>query len=96
MNFLFHQLLFQCLGTIVRTITASDEDDPNREYGRIEYSLMPSGDSDSFLIDPSTGQITTAAILDREVKDTYKIQIEVKMFICLCFKAILNQSKPSA
>ena len=56
---------------------------------------MPSGDSDSFLIDPSTGQITTAAILDREVKDTYKIQIKVKLFICLCFKAILNRSKPS-
>lgn len=61
--------------TSVAQVSATDKD----SFGGLVYSLNTSDvDSDKFNIDPSSGLISTAQSLDREVKDTYVIHVIVK------------------
>lgn len=43
------------------------EDVDQGQNGQVTYSLQSSGMSGLFKIDPMTGSITTAAIMDREI-----------------------------
>ena len=62
--------------TSVITVTAFDKD----PYGQLTYSIesvQPGNHSDAFSIDFTTGLITTADVLDREMIDRYVIRVKV-------------------
>ena len=56
-------------------ISASDQD---RYYNQIMYSILPGDDGASFVINATTGLITTAAQLDREIKDKYVLTVQAE------------------
>ncbi|XP_048189325.1 protocadherin Fat 4 [Perognathus longimembris pacificus] len=58
-------------GTDVLLVNASDADSSTNAV--ISYSLM--GGNAQFTINPSTGQIITSALLDRETKDNYTLVV---------------------
>ena len=57
----------------ILTVYASDID--VGENGRVSYRIK-SGDSTTFAVNPTSGEITTLINLDREMKDAYKLTIE--------------------
>lgn len=57
-------------GQVVATLRASDPDTP----GPLSYSIV-SGDEGRFLLDPTTGELRLRDSLDRETKDTYRVQV---------------------
>ena len=62
--------------TSVITVTASDVD----PFGQLTYSIesvQPGNHSDAFSVDLTTGLITTADVLDREMIDRYVITVKV-------------------
>lgn len=62
--------------TSVITVTAFDVD----PYGQLTYSIesvQPGNHSDAFSVDFTTGLITTADVLDREMIDRYVITVKV-------------------
>ncbi|XP_036375279.1 desmocollin-2-like [Megalops cyprinoides] len=71
-------VLEQCSpGTVVGQVNATDRDDPDTAHAQISYSLL-SG-SDLFLINPTTGVITTkSGVLDREVKDKHFVTVVIR------------------
>ncbi|MGH0151366.1 UNVERIFIED_CONTAM: hypothetical protein FKN15_020115 [Acipenser sinensis] len=69
---------------IIYTALASDEDAGENgiiEYGLVEanaavcYTLLPGSGHDLFTINSQTGEITTKAVLDREVQDHFSIRV---------------------
>nr|CAB3264693.1 cadherin-7 [Phallusia mammillata] len=63
--------------TLVTTIFARDEDDPNQPYGQIGYSLVQGNASNKFAIHEMFGTVKTiTSNLDREETDTYKLVIK--------------------
>ena len=62
------------IGTRVLTVTAIDKDvrPPNNEF---TYSILGGNGSKTFKIDPHSGAIETAAILDRETQAIYNITV---------------------
>jgi protocadherin delta 1 len=66
-------------GAVVGTVKATDADDS--PYNEFYFSLLPSrSNTDDFKIDPQTGKITTAKVLDRESYSVYHI------VVCACSK----------
>lgn len=66
-------------GTFVTQVMATDVD--SGANGRITYSITSGNVNDVFVIDPpSTGIVRTSAVLDREVRDLYKLEIEASDF----------------
>lgn len=62
--------------TSVTTISASDLD----PFGQLTYSIesvQPGNHSDAFSVDFTSGVITTADVLDRELIDRYVLQVKV-------------------
>lgn len=62
--------------TSVTTILASDVD----SFGQLSYSIesvQPTNQSDAFSVDLTSGMITTADDLDRELIDRYVLQVKV-------------------
>lgn len=57
-------------GQIVATLRATDPDTP----GPLTYAVV-SGDEGRFELDSTTGALRLKDTLDRETKDTYKLQI---------------------
>ncbi|XP_048868200.1 desmocollin-3-like [Brienomyrus brachyistius] len=68
----------QCdTGTVIGEISATDMDDPQTIHTKIKFSLL-SG-TEMFHIGPETGVLTTrTAHLDREVKDTHFVVVQIK------------------
>lgn len=61
-------------------VNATDADDPEKPFGRLSYSLVPSNVSNGlnkFLIESWSGVVKTAAYLDREITDKYVLVIQV-------------------
>ena len=58
-------------GTVVGTVTATDAD----RGDMIAYSLDDGADAGSFAIDSATGEITTTAMLDYEMQDSYMVTV---------------------
>ncbi|KAJ8012128.1 hypothetical protein DPEC_G00065460 [Dallia pectoralis] len=75
---LWFTVLEQCkAGTVVGRVIATDLDQPGTDHSKIRYSFL-SGNH-LFFIDPETGVITSNTDrLDREVKDTYLVTVQVK------------------
>lgn len=63
------------------------EDVDQGQNGQVTYSIQSSGMSGLFKIDPMTGSITTAAIMDREIFTQTKWEQ-----ICGCTNLIKNHS----
>ncbi len=62
-------------GTYVTQIRANDADAGNN--GRITYSIISGNTQDAFLIEPAySGIIKTNIILDREIIDVYRLELE--------------------
>ncbi|RUS73770.1 hypothetical protein EGW08_018463, partial [Elysia chlorotica] len=53
------------IGTVVLNVKATDDDAPGTIHSRITYSLQ-GPNADMFTIDPSSGAVSTAMLLDRE------------------------------
>ncbi|XP_068148728.1 cadherin-87A [Drosophila tropicalis] len=65
-------------GSPVFQVIAHDPDDENTPSGSITYRILPDTlDAEAFAIDAHTGLITTRQVLDREIKNMYKILLEV-------------------
>ena len=60
-------------GTAVGMVMATDADRGDQET--LVYSLDDGADAASFAIDSATGGITTAAVLDYEMKDSYMVTV---------------------
>ena len=58
-------------GTVVGSVTATDAD----RGDMIAYSLDDGADAGSFAIDSATGEITTTAMLDYEMQDSYMVMV---------------------
>lgn len=66
------------IGSSVFQVIAKDPDNPSTPSGKIKYRIQSdSQDAKSFKIDALTGLVMTTKRLDREVKDSYNIIIEV-------------------
>nr|CAB3264694.1 cadherin-related tumor suppressor-like [Phallusia mammillata] len=62
------------LGSHVITVNAVDQD--AGVYGVVRYAIVHNGDSTlPFVVDPTTGMITTSRLLDREIKDSYTFTV---------------------
>ena len=67
-------------GTYVTKIIATDKDDSEEDYGKVEYSLVSSNGNGApkFRIDAVTGEVyTLTQNLDREAQDTYYLKVMV-------------------
>lgn len=65
-SFTFNYLIVKlCAVTLLLQVAAVDLD--QGQNGQVIYSLRSSSMSGLFKIDPLTGSITTAAIMDREI-----------------------------
>ena len=63
------------LGTTVVTIRAKDDDQGIN--ADIKYRILnPSGNNEAFMIDPSSGSITTKQDINREVVDNYMLLVQ--------------------
>ena len=60
--------------TTVLTVVARDDD--GGSAGVVEYALVSSGLASPFSIDNTTGAIVTTASLDREMADSYTVQVQ--------------------
>lgn len=60
------------VGHLVAVIRASDPD----QLGTLTFSLI-SGDEEKFLLEPQTGKLRLQETLDREVKDSYTLEVRV-------------------
>ena len=60
-------------GTVVGMVTATDADRGDQET--LMYSLDDGADAGSFAIDSATGEITTTAMLDYEMQDSYMVMV---------------------
>ena len=60
-------------GMVVGTVTATDADRGDQET--LMYSLDDGADAGSFAIDSATGEITTTAMLDYEMQDSYMVTV---------------------
>ena len=60
-------------GTVVGSVTATDADRGDQET--LVYSLDDGADAGSFAIDSATGEITTTAMLDYEMQDSYMVMV---------------------
>jgi hypothetical protein len=60
-------------GTVVGMVTATDADRGDQET--LMYSLDDGADAGSFAIDSATGEITTTAMLDYEMQDSYMVTV---------------------
>ena len=60
-------------GMVVGTVTATDADRGDQET--LVYSLDDGADAGSFAIDSATGEITTSAMLDYEMQDSYMVTV---------------------
>ena len=58
---------------VVGTVTATDADRGDQET--LMYSLDDGADAGSFAIDSATGEITTTAMLDYEMQDSYMVTV---------------------
>lgn len=66
----------QPVGTLVGNATAVDPDTPANS--KMIYSILQQGwDYSNFTIDPTTGMIKTATVLDREEKDQYSFTVKI-------------------
>ena len=64
-------------GTYVTQVKASDADEKGNDNSRVTYSIVSGNIDDAFEIAPAnTGIIKTKIVLDREILDTYKLEIE--------------------
>ncbi|XP_076856645.1 cadherin-5 [Brachyhypopomus gauderio] len=62
-------------GTVVLTVSATDEDDPTTPNGMVFYTLL--NGTDMFNIETDTGRIFTAvSTLDREITSQYKLIVK--------------------
>lgn len=60
------------VGYLVSVIRASDPD----QLGTLTFSLI-SGDEDKFLLESQTGKLRLQETLDRELKDSYTLEVRV-------------------
>ena len=60
-------------GMVVGTVTATDADRGDQET--LMYSLDDGADAGSFSIDSASGEITTTAMLDYEMQDSYMVTV---------------------
>lgn len=63
-----------CLGTEIVKIEATDQD--SGDFGRITYLLDRISSQGKFRIDPDTGVLSVADVLDREKQGFYLLVIE--------------------
>ncbi|KAK3090257.1 hypothetical protein FSP39_010440 [Pinctada imbricata] len=63
----------QPIGTQVLVVSASDED--HGKNAEVHYYLSPEKDYQKFNLDPNTGNLTTAEVLDREKMAEYELKI---------------------
>ncbi|KAK3851902.1 hypothetical protein Pcinc_041481, partial [Petrolisthes cinctipes] len=64
------------IGTAVFQVKAEDPDDPDTPNGKIVYSFLDDGSSNGvFQIDPTTGLISTAGLVDREDRGQYTVVV---------------------
>ncbi|KAI5092270.1 cadherin-17 precursor [Silurus meridionalis] len=70
------------VGTILLTITATDDDDPGTGSSKLEYHISAGDPDNVFAIDvvdaTGEGKLYIARPLDYEVQSTYKLQIDVR------------------
>uniref|UniRef100_A0A8C5MXW5 Cadherin-15 n=1 Tax=Leptobrachium leishanense TaxID=445787 RepID=A0A8C5MXW5_9ANUR len=65
-------------GTLVMTIKATDEDDPETDNAELRYSITKQDAPEMFSINQETGEIRTVQVgLDREVVDSYNLTVQV-------------------
>ena len=60
-------------GTVVGSVMATDADRGDQET--LVYTLDDGADAGSFAIDSATGEITTTAMLDYEMQDSYMVTV---------------------
>ncbi|XP_070557466.1 protocadherin Fat 4-like [Ptychodera flava] len=66
----------QIAGTILTTVSADDDDHPDRGHGVVNYYFDPScTDCVKFQLNPDTGEVSTAAVFDREDTVTYTLDV---------------------
>lgn len=54
-------------------MTATDRD--IGEFGKVTYAILSGNEDKAFVIDPATGKISTAALLDYETKVSYVLSV---------------------
>ncbi|XP_078692007.1 protocadherin-like wing polarity protein stan [Branchiostoma floridae x Branchiostoma belcheri] len=63
----------QAMGTIVTAVAATDSD--SGDDGTISYNITSGNDLSHFILDSSSGIISTAAVLDRETTASYTLVV---------------------
>jgi hypothetical protein len=63
-------------GTVVGTVPASDPDD-EAPFNTLTYEIIGGNEGGEFQIDPATGELKTAMVLDGDVIPSYDLTIEV-------------------
>nr|DBA29023.1 TPA: hypothetical protein GDO54_009293 [Pyxicephalus adspersus] len=58
---------------VIQVFATDADSGPN---GQIDYSLVDGNENQAFLVDPRRGIITTNAILDREIKSSYRLVLQ--------------------
>ncbi|CAH2324367.1 cadherin-15 [Pelobates cultripes] len=65
-------------GTLVMTIKATDEDDPQTDNAELRYTIIQQDGPQMFSINQETGDIRTVQVgLDREVVESYNLTVQV-------------------
>lgn len=65
------------MGSFVYDVNATDDD--IMLNGNVEYAIMH-GEEGKFVINATSGIITTAGALDRETKDSYTVNVGMLLF----------------
>ena len=64
------------IGTTVVTVSATDAD--SGSFGVVTYSITSGNFQDSFLIDSTSGLITTSRVINREVVSSFSLRVEAR------------------
>ena len=64
------------VGTSVIEITATDPDSSTSSFGNLLYSFISGNGDSKFLINPSSGIVSTAGVLNAETRNSYLLVIQ--------------------
>lgn len=64
------------IGASVLTVTANDPDSADSDYGKLSYSIISGNDDRKFIINPETGEITVAGVLNADTTNSYLLTVQ--------------------
>lgn len=65
------------IGTSVIQVTATDPDSDTSVYGKLSYSISAGNQDNKFVIEPDTGLIKVAGVLNAETQSSYTLTVQV-------------------